>query len=137
MTTAPDKQIAMTVAKLAAVVVMMFAFVFVVMVPLYNVLCDALGINGKTSGQAYTAVGCDRCRGTGFSGRLAIYEVALITDAMQDLVAHSAPAAKLREQAIKDGYLPMRTYGWHKALQGETTIEEVISVTSTDHGTSE
>jgi cytochrome c oxidase assembly protein subunit 11 len=34
----------------------MFAFVFVVMVPLYNVLCDALGINGKTSAQAYTAV---------------------------------------------------------------------------------
>ena len=46
----------MTVAKLAAVVVMMFAFVFVVMVPLYDVLCDALGINGKTSGQAYEAV---------------------------------------------------------------------------------
>ena len=43
---------------------MMFAFVFVVMVPLYNVLCDALGINGKTSGQAYTSVqaGVDESR---------------------------------------------------------------------------
>jgi cytochrome c oxidase assembly protein subunit 11 len=45
-----------TVTKLVAVSVLMFAFVFVVMVPLYNVLCDVLGINGKTSGQAYTAV---------------------------------------------------------------------------------
>jgi cytochrome c oxidase assembly protein subunit 11 len=45
-----------TAAKLVVVAVAMFAFVFVVMVPLYNVLCDALGINGKTSGQAYTAV---------------------------------------------------------------------------------
>jgi cytochrome c oxidase assembly protein subunit 11 len=45
-----------TVAKLATVAVLMFAFVFVVMVPLYDVLCDALGINGKTSGEAYTAV---------------------------------------------------------------------------------
>ena len=45
-----------TVIKLVTVAVAMFAFVFVVMVPLYNVLCDALGINGKTSGQAYTAV---------------------------------------------------------------------------------
>jgi len=45
-----------TVLKLATVSVAMFAFVFVVMVPLYNVLCDALGINGKTSAQAYTAV---------------------------------------------------------------------------------
>jgi cytochrome c oxidase assembly protein subunit 11 len=45
-----------TATKLVVVAVMMFAFVFVVMVPLYNVLCDALGINGKTSGQAYTSV---------------------------------------------------------------------------------
>ena len=45
-----------TVIKLVVVSVAMFAFVFVVMVPLYNVLCDALGINGKTSGEAYTAV---------------------------------------------------------------------------------
>ena len=45
-----------TSAKLVAVAVLMFAFVFVVMVPLYDALCDALGINGKTSGQAYTAV---------------------------------------------------------------------------------
>ena len=45
-----------TTAKLAGVAVLMFAFVFVVMVPLYDVLCDALGINGKPSGQAYTAV---------------------------------------------------------------------------------
>ena len=45
-----------TAAKLVVVTVAMFAFVFVVMVPLYNVLCDALGINGKTSGEAYTAV---------------------------------------------------------------------------------
>lgn len=45
-----------TVIKLVTVAVAMFAFVFVVMVPLYNVLCDALGINGKTAGQAYTSV---------------------------------------------------------------------------------
>lgn len=53
-----------TVLKLLAVAVVMFAFVFVVMVPLYNVLCDTLGINGKTSGQAYTAAasGADESR---------------------------------------------------------------------------
>jgi len=45
-----------TVIKLVMVAVAMFAFVFVVMVPLYNVLCDVLGINGKTSGDAYTAI---------------------------------------------------------------------------------
>jgi cytochrome c oxidase assembly protein subunit 11 len=53
-----------TAARLVAVAVAMFAFVFVVMVPLYDVLCDALGINGKTSGQAYTALpaGVDESR---------------------------------------------------------------------------
>lgn len=53
-----------TVIKLVMVAVAMFAFVFVVMVPLYNVLCDALGINGKTSGEVYTAVqaGVDESR---------------------------------------------------------------------------
>ena len=53
-----------TTAKLVVMALCMFAFVFVVMVPLYNVLCDALGINGKTSSQAYTAVqaGVDESR---------------------------------------------------------------------------
>lgn len=45
-----------TALKLSAVAAAMFAFVFVVMVPLYNVLCDALGINGKTVNQAYISV---------------------------------------------------------------------------------
>ena len=53
-----------TAAKLVAVAVAMFAFVFVVMVPLYNLLCDALGINGKYSGGVYTAeqAGVDESR---------------------------------------------------------------------------
>lgn len=56
--------VADTVVKLTLTAVAMFAFVFVVMVPLYDVLCDALGINGKTSGEAYTAVqaGVDESR---------------------------------------------------------------------------
>ena len=45
-----------TALKLVTVAVAMFAFVFVVMVPLYNVLCDALGINGKTSSQALSLI---------------------------------------------------------------------------------
>lgn len=91
-----------------------------------------LGIPLDMPGSPFTAVGCDRCRGTGFSGRLAIYEAVLITSAMQELVAHSAPSAKIREQAFRDGYVPMRMYGWNKAMQGETTIEEVLSVTSSE-----
>jgi len=93
-----------------------------------------LGIPDELQGTIYSPGGCDRCRGTGFSGRLAIYEVVLLTPAMQELVAHGALAPKMRDQALRDGYVPMRTYGWHKVMQGLTTIEEVISVTSSDIG---
>jgi len=98
-----------------------------------------LGIPMSLSGQAYSAKpgGCDRCRATGFAGRLAIYEIVLLTPQMQELVAHSAPANDLRAQAVRDGYIPMRGYGWHKVMQGETTIEEVVSVTSSDLGGAE
>jgi len=95
---------------------------------------DQLEIPDHIQGQAYEPVGCDKCRGTGFSGRLAIYEVILIGQQMEELVAQNAANPILKEQAIKDGYVPMREYGWHKVMKGITTIEEVVSVTATDLG---
>ena len=95
---------------------------------------EDLGIPLDLEGTPYEAVGCDHCRGTGFSGRLAIYEIALLTGPMQELIAHGAPASEVKALAIEEGYVPMREYGWRKVMQGETTIEEVISVTSSDLG---
>lgn len=89
-------------------------------------------------GQAYAAVGCDRCRNTGYSGRLAIYEAALLTQPMQELIAHGRATTKeLHAQALRDGYVPIREYGLHKVMQGLTTVEEVISVTAGDIGGAE
>ena len=96
-----------------------------------------LGIPLELPGTAYEAVGCDHCRHTGFTGRLAIYEIVLLTTTMQDLIAHGAPASEVKALAMREGYEPMREYGWAKVMQGETTIEEVISVTSSDLGGSE
>jgi general secretion pathway protein E len=93
-----------------------------------------LGIPLDIPGTPYEKVGCDHCRHTGFEGRLAIFEICMLTTTMQDLIAHSAGANEIKAQAVKDGYIPMREYGWHKVMQGETTIEEVISVTSSDLG---
>ncbi|MFP6876968.1 MAG: GspE/PulE family protein [Roseibacillus sp.] len=92
------------------------------------------GIPADIPGTAYEAVGCDHCRNTGFSGRLAIFEIVLLTTPMQDMIAHSARANDVKALAVEEGYLPMREYGWHKVMQGETTIEEVISVTRSDLG---
>lgn len=91
-----------------------------------------LGIPDEIQGQAYSPTGCDKCRNTGFSGRLAIYEVILIGNAMEELVAKSAAAPILKAQALNDGFVPMREYGWHKVMKGFTTVEEVVSVTATD-----
>ena len=91
-----------------------------------------LGIPLDIQGHPYEKVGCDKCRHTGFVGRLAIFEICVLTTELQDLIAHGAGASEIKRQAVKDGYLPMREYGWHKVMQGDTTLEEVISVTSTD-----
>lgn len=91
-----------------------------------------LEIPDHISGQCYDSRGCDKCRNTGFRGRLAIYEVVLVTEKMQDLIVRGADNRELLEQARKDGYVRMREYGWHKVMAGETTLEEVISVTSSE-----
>jgi type II secretory ATPase GspE/PulE/Tfp pilus assembly ATPase PilB-like protein len=77
-----------------------------------------------------TPGGCQNCRGTGYAGRVALYEIALMTPAMQALVSQRAAEADLHAQARKDGFVPMREYGLQKALSGVTTLEEVARVTS-------
>jgi type II secretory ATPase GspE/PulE/Tfp pilus assembly ATPase PilB-like protein len=91
-----------------------------------------LEIPDHITGQAYEPVGCDKCRNTGFSGRLAIYEVILIGNEMEELVAKNSDSPTLKAQAVKDGFIPMREYGWCKVMKGVTTVEEVVSVTATD-----
>lgn len=85
-------------------------------------------------GQSYLPGGCEKCRNTGFAGRLAIYEVALLTEEMQELIIKGANGNLLKDQAVKDGYVPMRDYGWYKVMSGMTTLEEVVSATAVDLG---
>ena len=84
-----------TALKLVAGAVLMFAFVFVVMVPLYNVLCDALGINGKTSGQAYTAVST----AVDTSRQVTVQFVAINNDGMPWTFAPDARAMRVHPGA--------------------------------------
>jgi general secretion pathway protein E len=77
-----------------------------------------------------SAGGCRECRGSGYRGRMAIIEICAITSEMQELIADRAPASSLRSRAREQGMVPMREYGWHKVVAGQTTIEEVIAVTA-------
>jgi type II secretory ATPase GspE/PulE/Tfp pilus assembly ATPase PilB-like protein len=77
-------------------------------------------------------VGCQHCRQSGYSGRLAIMEICLMTPALQDLLQQRATGNDLAEQAARDGMIPLRKDGWRKASMGLTSLEEVMRVTASD-----
>jgi type IV pilus assembly protein PilB len=76
--------------------------------------------------------GCGNCNGTGYRGRLALYEVLLMSDTLRDAVVQGAPVNKLKELAVKEGMETLRMAGRQKILQGRTTISEVLSATMAD-----
>jgi type II secretion system protein E (GspE) len=79
-------------------------------------------------------VGCPRCRNTGFSGRLGIYELVAVTEGLRDRVLASASLGELQKQAREDGFRNLYIDGLLKARQGLTSIEEVVRVTSFGEG---
>ena len=90
-----------------------------------------------TSSQLATAefacgVGCATCAGTGYYGRLGIFELCQVDDALRALIYAKAPAIRLRQQARRAGLRSMREDGVRKVLAGLTTIEEILAVTSTE-----
>jgi type IV pilus assembly protein PilB len=76
--------------------------------------------------------GCNNCNQTGYRGRLGIYEILDNTQAIQKAIVNNATSDDLEIQAIKDGMLTMHLDGFIKALCGQTTIEEIMRVTSID-----
>ncbi len=77
----------------------------------------------------YEAVGCDKCRDTGFQGRLSLFEVMLMTESIKRMTLQRAASYELKKQAAADGMVTLQHAGWLKARAGVTTLEEVLSVT--------
>jgi len=80
--------------------------------------------------ELYKGNGCPTCRGSGFSGRIAIHELVVVTDEIRDLVFREASSDSIAEAAYKVGYRSMRFDGLKKAMRGLTTIGEVTRVTT-------
>ncbi|MHB1349915.1 MAG: GspE/PulE family protein [Desulfobulbaceae bacterium] len=74
--------------------------------------------------------GCHHCRGTGYSGRCAIFEIFPMSDQMKKLVAAGSPDAELRQVAVREGMTTLREDAWAKVRKGVTTVEEALRVTS-------
>ncbi|CAN5391825.1 GspE/PulE family protein [soil metagenome] len=79
---------------------------------------------------AFAPVGCAQCSGTGYRGRTTIYEILEMTDPLRERVIARAAAAEIALEARRGGMVPLFDCGIAKAAAGETSLEEVMRVTS-------
>jgi type IV pilus assembly protein PilB len=73
--------------------------------------------------------GCDRCRHTGFDGRIGLYELLIVDDTYRDIITKSPTVTELRRLCRERGMVSLRDDGFHKVQAGLTTVEEVMRVT--------
>lgn len=78
----------------------------------------------------YKAVGCDRCKGSGYKGRVGIYEVMPITEPIQQIILRGGSSLEIAQQAQRDGVKNLRQSGLVKVRQGMTSVEEVLGCTN-------
>ncbi len=81
--------------------------------------------------KVYRPVGCPECRQTGYRGRTGLYELITISQEFTKLIRPETDLNALRAQSIKDGMKPLRIAGAHKIIEGLTSCDEVLKVTST------
>ncbi len=102
-----------------------------------NIL-KAMGVDPSTVDKDLVvpkAVGCSDCKGRGYSGRVALFEVFTMNDELRDMAYKELPTTEIRKVARKYGMRTLREDGWIKAVNGITTIEEVRRSTAEDEYT--
>ncbi len=91
-----------------------------------------IGVDFPPDFKFYRGAGCDHCRQTGYQGRMAIYEICVVTEPLRRLILQKRDGGELKQMAIAQGMETLRQDGWRRVAQGLTTIEEVVRVTQTD-----
>ncbi|MFI4888347.1 MAG: type IV-A pilus assembly ATPase PilB [Burkholderiales bacterium] len=82
------------------------------------------------SWQPFGPIGCDHCKGTGYKGRIGVYEVMPITDDMKQLIMRNGNSLDIAEQAQREGVRNLRQSGLLKVKSGVTSLEEIEAVTN-------
>jgi type IV pilus assembly protein PilB len=82
--------------------------------------------------KCYKGTGCTACGGTGYKGRIALYEVMTVKDEMKESILKGASTMELKKEAIKLGMRTLRMAGLVKIKEGVTTLDEVLRVTFAD-----
>ena len=93
-----------------------------------------IGFTDEQIGRAklMKGTGCKTCNGSGYKGRVALYEVMRFTDNLKEMVLGGSSTAELKMGAIKGGMISLRMAGILKAIDGMTTTEEILRVTMAD-----
>jgi len=94
---------------------------------------ERLSMTAPEGAVFYHGSGCERCKGRGYLGRVAIIEALPVSEAIRRLIIKRASAAVVKNQAISEGMRTLRMVGIDKALEGVTTLEEIWRVTAEDH----
>ena len=84
------------------------------------------GFQGETT---WRGKGCDKCRKTGYSGRLGIYEMMVMDDSLRDVVTANPDVNHLRKLCRERGLITLREDGFQKVMHGQTTVDEILRVT--------
>jgi type II secretory ATPase GspE/PulE/Tfp pilus assembly ATPase PilB-like protein len=87
-----------------------------------------MGLEFDPDRTIYRSPGCDKCEGTGFKGRIAIYETLPISKEIEELIMSRASSHDLYRQAISEGMVSLRQAGIEKVLDGLTSLDEVLRV---------
>lgn len=95
---------------------------------------EILGIDPSKAGSFYKGRGCGQCRQTGYKGRTVITEILEMTPDIKELIMKGGTSEEIKVLAHKIGLSTLRESAIRKALAGETTLEEVLRVTSEDQG---
>ena len=96
---------------------------------------DYLGLDAeeRKNQQICEPVGCQRCNGTGFYGRIGIYEIMEITPRLRGMIARKAHTDSIREAAIEDGMHTLKQSARRLVLEGTTAISELQAITVEDY----
>ncbi len=92
-------------------------------------MTEFLSVQGLPTDQLWSAKGCDRCRKTGYSGRLGIYELVAVDDSLRDVIVRNPTVTDLRRLCTERGMVSLRQDGLRKAAKGLTSVEEVLRIT--------
>ncbi|MFQ5585536.1 MAG: type IV-A pilus assembly ATPase PilB [Thermodesulfobacteriota bacterium] len=104
----------------------------VVSMPLQALIDIGFAPDAAKKIQCYRGKGCAVCNGSGYKGRIALYEVMPMGDTLKDLVLNGVSSAELKRAAIKEGMKTLRMSGMQKVRDGTSTIEEILRVTMAD-----